>query len=141
MRKFMTLFTMILVLLSSGAAQMAYHICEEDGAHIWVDDCHTATEDSEKPSNNCCGDTNESFSLNDICCKEAYFFSLSPLPVSPVKFKFEKMIQWHLRAWNHTEYQSHTPYMRNLALPSQLAQHSSKPPNNPSQPGLCIWII
>lgn len=40
----MSILTMILVLLSSGAAQMAYHVCDEDGVHVWSGDCETGTQ-------------------------------------------------------------------------------------------------
>lgn len=70
----MSVITMILVLLSSGAAQMAYHICDEDGVHIWADDCATEVSENEQPKDNCCSKKNvceTSHKIAVACCTEA----------------------------------------------------------------------
>lgn len=96
----MYVFTMILVLLSSGAAQMAYHICDEDGTHIWSDTCHTESFASASKHGSCCDEKSQVGFSETACCKEAYFFALSPLPVTPTKFQLTKTTQWFSAAWS-----------------------------------------
>lgn len=87
MRKLQAFGMMILVLLSSGAAQMAYHICDNDGIHILNAQCHQENNSiSASENTGCCGKESNVNSVDD-CCTDAYFFALSPLPVSFVKFK------------------------------------------------------
>jgi hypothetical protein len=87
MRKLQAFGMMILVLLASGAAQMAYHICDDDGIHILNNGCHEENESQSTPQNtSCCGKESNMNSIDD-CCTDAYLFALSPLPVSFIKFK------------------------------------------------------
>jgi hypothetical protein len=87
MRKLQAFGMMILVLLASGAAQMAYHICDDDGIHILNNGCHDDNEPQSTSENTgCCGKESNINSIDD-CCTDAYFFALSPLPVSFIKFK------------------------------------------------------
>jgi hypothetical protein len=141
MRKFMSVFTMILVLLSSGAAQMAYHICEEDGAHLWEDGCHTEAETHPTEKHSCCSSEPEKAVEEHNCCTEAYFFSLSPLPVTPSKFKLESAAQ-----------SFQTAYLPSLALElggtheteQRFSLHQYPPNfrvNQPDLSGICVWIV
>lgn len=138
----MLIFTMMLVLLSSGAMQMAYHICDEDGVHVWQGDCEdTETKTIGKSRTNCCSEEATSCEIENPCCTEAYFFSLAPLPVSPIKFKLQAdptvnslpiLLDCSTSlAKNHWEW---APRFRRNHPPES-------PPNLPSLDGLCVWII
>jgi hypothetical protein len=86
MRKLQAFGMMILVLLASGAAQMAYHICDDDGIHILNNGCHEENTSPSTPENTgCCSEESNLNSIDD-CCTDAYFFALSPLPASFIKF-------------------------------------------------------
>lgn len=141
MRKFMTFLTMILVLLSSGAAQMAYHICEEDGAHIWEKDCHVETFKTADSSKGCCSRKSTPSMEENPCCTSAYFFALSPLPVSPIQFKLQKSIQAYSPAWNRvSEVSLSRPSHQSLWV--SVGKHPPKSGElNPNQDVLCVWII
>jgi len=144
MRKFMSVITMILVLLSSGAAQMAYHICDEDGVHIWADDCATEVSENEQPKDNCCSKKNvceTSHKIAVACCTEAYFFSLLPLPVSLIKFKLEKTIPWDFPAWIGLSYVSQLFSVGQQSVVSARQHPPDNLPCRPNQSALCIWII
>lgn len=141
MRKFMSVLTMILVLLASGAAQMAYHICDEDGAHIWSDTCHTESFASTSNHGSCCKEKSNIGFSETACCKEAYFFALSPLPVTPTKFQLTKTTQWFSAAWSRIVTVSF-PYCGDSNHWAKLGKH---PPDviakNPTSDVICVWII
>ena len=63
----------ILVLFSSGGAQMAYHICEEDGMHLIFDNCNesAAQELSKGINSDCCKSTQVEYAITENCkCDE-----------------------------------------------------------------------
>jgi hypothetical protein len=144
MRKFMSILTMILVLLSSGAAQMAYHVCDEDGVHVWSGDCETGTQGKKELADNCCKSKDESkTSLNTAanCCTEAYFFSLLPLPVSLVKFKLEKTVHWNVPAWVGLNTASKRFTVDEQSVRSTRQHPPDDLPCRPHQAALCVWVI
>ena len=101
MRILQAILMSILVLFSSGGAQMAYHICEEDGMHLIFDNCNesAAQELSKGINSDCCKSTQVEYAITenckcdepqeanlDDCCTEGYFFALSPYPSVFTKF-------------------------------------------------------
>lgn len=141
MRKYMSFITMILVLLSSGAAQMAYHVCEEDGTHIWSNDCNESSTELPLKKGNCCQKAASPQIEKNTCCTEAYLFALSPLPVSPTQFKLQHSTQWFCAAWSRVFEVSisHNPTSNPLAT---VGEHPPDPwINKPLSDVICVWTI
>lgn len=101
MRIFQAILLSILVIFSSGGAQMAYHICEQDGQHWIFENCNEASliNSSENVKDDCCSKMDKSSTINnplhckdnqnvakEDCCRDGYFFSLSPYPSVFTKF-------------------------------------------------------
>lgn len=78
-RKLKAIWMMMLLLLASGGLQMAYHICDKDGAHLNHGDCSAHSSINANTTDNCCSKDNSSLESND-CCTDAYLFALSPIP-------------------------------------------------------------
>lgn len=144
MRKFMSILTMILVLLSSGAAQMAYHVCEEDGIHVWSSDCEEGTLGENQLNDNCCKnneDSNSAIHTVSNCCTEAYFFSLLPLPVSLVKFKLEKTVHWNIPAWIGLNYAAKLFTVNDQSALTKRDHPPDELPWRTDHAALCVWVI
>jgi len=101
MRIFQAILLSILVIFSSGGAQMAYHICEQDGQHWIFENCNEASliNSSDNVKDDCCSKMDKSGTINnplhckdnqnvaeEDCCRDGYFFSLSPYPSVFTKF-------------------------------------------------------
>lgn len=101
MRIFQAILLSILVIFSSGGAQMAYHICEQDGQHWIFENCSEASliSSSDNVKDDCCSKMDKSGTINnplhckdnqnvaeEDCCRDGYFFSLSPYPSVFTKF-------------------------------------------------------
>ena len=101
MRIFQAILMSILVIFSSGGAQMAYHICEQDGQHWIFENCDESSllNSSDDAKDDCCSEMDKSVSMEnpvkcadnqnvaeEDCCKDGYFFSLSPYPSLFTKF-------------------------------------------------------
>ncbi len=94
-RKFATFLLMAVIVLSSGIMQFGYHLCYQDGLHIFNHDCEQIQHKDSKgaPANakDCCKRSHQvpaqkSLNLNadktlvEDCCTHEFFFFVNPLP-------------------------------------------------------------
>ncbi len=155
MRIFQSILMSILVIFSSGGAQMAYHICEQDGQHWIFENCNELSllNLSDDAKDDCCSKINNSVSKSNSsecnenqgvaeedCCSDGYFFSLSPYPSVFTKFtiakpKFQVIPSISNSLFNHASLESNYTY--------QIV--SKKPPSRLSDLYLydikCVWLI
>ena len=155
MRVFQAILMSILVIFSSGGAQMAYHICEQDGQHWIFENCNESAllNSSDDAKDDCCSKINKSVSMEnplkcadnqnvgeEDCCKDGYFFSLSPYPSVFTKFTLAiPQFQILPTISNH----SSICVSPDLSRTSQIIHE--KPPSRLSDLYLydikCVWLI
>ena len=155
MRIFQAILMSILVIFSSGGAQMAFHICEQDGQH-WIfencnesslvnlpddakDDCCSKISNADSKSNSSGCNENQGVAEED-CCSDGYFFSLSPYP--SVFTKFTLAIP-QVRIIPTTSNHFSICFSPDLRCTSQIVHE--KPPSRLSDLYLydikCVWLI
>lgn len=155
MRIFQAILMSILVIFSSGGAQMAFHICEQDGQHWIFENCDELSllNSSDDAKDDCCSKIDKSVSTKnpltcadnqsvgeEDCCKDGYFFSLSPYPSVFTKFTLANpQFQILPTISNH----SSICISADLSLTSQIIHE--KPPSRLSDLYLydikCVWLI
>lgn len=94
-RKFANYLLMAVIVLSSGIMQFGYHLCYQDGLHIFNHDCkqiqHKDSKGAQANAKDCCKrshqvPTQKSLNLNsdktlvEDCCTSEFFFFVNPLP-------------------------------------------------------------
>lgn len=155
MRIFQAILMSILVIFSSGGAQMAYHICEQDGQHWIFENCNESSlvNLSNDAKDDCCSKMEKSVSMKnplkctdnqnvgeEDCCEDGYFFSLLPYPSVFTKFtiakpKFQVIPSISNSLFNYASLESNYTY--------QIV--SKKPPSRLSDLYLydikCVWLI
>ena len=155
MRVFQAILMSILVIFSSGGAQMAYHICEQDGQHWIFENCNESAllNSSDDAKDDCCSKINKSVSMEnplkcsdnqnvgeEDCCKDGYFFSLSPYPSVFTKFTLA-IPQFQIRPTTSNHFS--ICVSPDLSRTSQIIH--SKPPSRLSDLYLydikCVWLI
>ena len=155
MRIFQAILLSILVIFSSGGAQMAYHICEQDGQHWIFENCSEASliNSSDNVNDDCCSKMDKSGTINnplhckdnqnvaeEDCCRDGYFFSLSPYPSVFTKFTLAiPQFQIIPTIYNHFS----VCVSPELSRTSQIIHE--KPPSGLSDLYLydlkCVWLI
>ena len=138
LRKLQAILMLLLVLLSSGGAQMAYHICDDDGMHTIFNDCHEEASITEV--SDCCKNNQECIVVDD-CCTDAYFFALSPIPVAFTKFKLSLPLESiSFEGCNSINKQNLIGDKKN-----HIAQLKERPPrlsrHQCDSSVKCVWII
>ncbi len=94
-RKVANYLLMAVIVLSSGIMQFGYHLCYQDGLHIFNHDCeqiqHKDSKVNQSSERNCCqglqpDPKKTSCNLNtdktqvEDCCTHEFFFFVNPLP-------------------------------------------------------------
>ncbi len=102
-RKFATYLLLLVISFSVGFLQFGYHLCYQDGLHLFNHDCHTdhqaavfTVNKSSSSVKRCCVNINHSltdnkegyhrepkknkFQITDDCCIKEFFFFVNPLP-------------------------------------------------------------
>jgi hypothetical protein len=131
--KLLSVFFSAILLLSSGAMQLGVHLCSKTGP-TFFSSCET--DHNEPP---CCKKNKTHKAENSDCCKETYWFAITPKFGSIEKIQLPSPVALEIEG--HTLPQS----LLGSAICAEIRHAEHSPPgqifNRTLQRFYCIWTI